>query len=67
VPVLQRPSLRDGVLLGAACLLPSAALAVALEFPAPASATATRREPLASYALPVGPWQDGQVPSQILG
>jgi OOP family OmpA-OmpF porin len=66
VPVLQRPSLRDGVLLGAACLLPSAALAVALEFPAPVSTTATRREPLASYALPVGPWQDGQVPSQIL-
>ncbi|MCA3480986.1 MAG: OmpA family protein, partial [Rhodobacter sp.] len=42
------------------------ALAVALEFPAPASTTVTRREPLASYALPVGPWQDGQVPSRIL-
>jgi len=66
VPMCPRPSLRSGVLAGAACLLPSMALAVALEFPAPASTTATRREPLASYALPVGPWQDGQVPSRIL-
>ncbi|MFN7267892.1 MAG: hypothetical protein ACK5UA_02685, partial [Cereibacter sp.] len=64
MPVFRRPSLHYGVLPGAACLLPSMALAVALEFPAPASTTATRREPLASYALPVGPWQDGQVPSR---
>jgi OOP family OmpA-OmpF porin len=42
------------------------ALAVALEFSAPSSTTATRREPLASYALPIGPWQDGQVASRIL-
>ena len=66
MPILRRPSLRFGVLPGAACLLPSMALAVALEFPAPASPTATRREPLASYALPIGPWQDGQVASRIL-
>jgi outer membrane protein OmpA-like peptidoglycan-associated protein len=62
----RRPILRDGVLLGAACLLPSMALAIAVEFPAPASTTATRREPLTSYALPIGPWQDGQVSSRIL-
>ena len=66
MPIFQRPSLRTGVLLGAACLMPSMALAVALEFPAPADTTATRSEPLASYALPVGPWQDGQVASRIL-
>jgi OOP family OmpA-OmpF porin len=42
------------------------ALAVALEFSAPSSTTAIRREPLASYALPIGPWQDGQVASRIL-
>lgn len=66
MPICPRPSLRSGVLAGAACLLPSMALAVALEFPAPASTTATRREPLASHALPVGPWQDGQVPGRIL-
>ena len=64
--IVPRPSLRLGVLFGSACLLPSMALAVALEFPAPASPTATRREPLASYALPIGPWQDGQVSSRIL-
>ena len=46
--------------------MPSVALAVALDFSAPADTTATRREPLASYALPVGPWQDGQVASRIL-
>ena len=66
MPIFQRPSLRTGVLLGAACLMPSMALAVALEFPAPTDSTATRSEPLASYALPVGPWQDGQVASRIL-
>ena len=64
--IFRRPSLRDGLLLGGLCLLPSMALAVALEFPGPASITATRREPLASYALPIGPWQDGQVSSRIL-
>jgi OOP family OmpA-OmpF porin len=42
------------------------AVAIALDLPAPASTTATRREPLASYALPIGPWQDGQVSSRIL-
>ena len=66
MPIYQRPSLRTGVLLGAACLLPSMAVAIALDLPAPASTTATRREPLASYALPIGPWQDGQVSSRIL-
>lgn len=66
MPIFCRPSLRDGVLLGAACLLPSMALAMALDFPAPASPTATRSEPLASYALPIGPWKDGQVSSRIL-
>jgi len=66
VPIYHRPSLRTGVLLGAACLLPSMAVAIALDLPAPASTTATRREPLASYALPIGPWQDGQVSSRIL-
>lgn len=55
-----------GILLGAVCLLPSVALAVSLEFPAPASPTATRTEPLSSYALPVGPWQDGQVPTRTV-
>ena len=64
--IVPRPSLRLGVLLGSAGLLPSMALAVALEFSAPSSTTATRREPLASYALPIGPWQDGQVASRIL-
>jgi outer membrane protein OmpA-like peptidoglycan-associated protein len=66
VPIYHRPSLRTGVLLGAACLLPSMAVAIALDLPALASTTATRREPLASYALPIGPWQDGQVSSRIL-
>ena len=66
MPIYHRPSLRTGVLLGAACLLPSMAVAIALDLPAPASTTATRREPLASYALPIGPWQDGQVSSRIL-
>jgi len=66
VSIVPRPSLRLGVLLGSACLVPWMALALALEFPAPASPTATRREPLASYALPIGPWQDGQVASRIL-
>jgi OOP family OmpA-OmpF porin len=66
VPIHRRPSLRDGLLLGGLCLLPSMALAIALDLPAPASTTATRREPLASYALPIGPWQDGQVSSRIL-
>jgi OOP family OmpA-OmpF porin len=42
------------------------AVAIALDLPALASTTATRREPLASYALPIGPWQDGQVSSRIL-
>lgn len=64
--IVPRPSLRLGVLLGSAGLLPSMALAVALEFSAPSSTTATRRELLASYALPIGPWQDGQVASRIL-
>lgn len=64
--IFRRPSLRLGVLLGSVWLQPAMALAVALEFPAPASTTATRREPLASYALPIGPWQDGQVSSRIL-
>ena len=66
MPIHRRPSLRDGLLLGGLCLLPSMALAIALDLPAPASTTATRREPLASYALPIGPWQDGQVSSRIL-
>ena len=66
MPIYHRPSLRTGVLLGAACLLPSMAVAIALDLPALASTTATRREPLASYALPIGPWQDGQVSSRIL-
>ena len=66
MPIYHRPSLRTGVLLGAGCLLPSMAVAIALDLPAPSSTTATRREPLASYALPIGPWQDGQVSSRIL-
>ena len=66
MPIHRRPSLRNGVLLGGLCLLPSMALAIALDLPAPASTTASRREPLASYALPIGPWQDGQVSSRIL-
>ena len=66
MPIHRRPSLRNGVLLGGLCLLPSMALAIALDLPAPASTTASRRETLASYALPIGPWQDGQVSSRIL-
>jgi outer membrane protein OmpA-like peptidoglycan-associated protein len=64
----QRPTpARVAALIGAACLLPSgAAAAMELAFPAPAEITATLGEPLTSHALPIGPWQDGAVPSRIV-
>ncbi len=49
------------------CLLCSAAQAdTSLEFPGPADLSGERREALGSYALPTGPWSDGQVPTRTV-
>lgn len=45
-------------------LLPLPALGQGLPFPAPAEVTADRAEPMASHALPIGPWADGALPTR---
>ncbi|PZQ97868.1 MAG: OmpA family protein [Cereibacter sphaeroides] len=49
-------------LTGLVPFLPMDALAVTLEFQAPATQTFYRSEPLSSYALPTGPWANGALP-----
>jgi OOP family OmpA-OmpF porin len=47
----------------ALALAPAGAQAVSLTFAAPAVAVARHDEALGSYALPVGPWTDGHIPT----
>ncbi|MBI1216965.1 MAG: OmpA family protein [Rhodobacteraceae bacterium] len=47
----------------ALALTPVGAQAISLTFPAPAVAAARHDEALGSYALPVGPWTDGHIPT----
>lgn len=55
------------------CALAAAAFALAqpshaltLEFPGPANETASRTEMLGSYALPIGPWTDGEIRTRLI-
>ncbi len=58
---------RAGVVGLAVCLLtPVSVQALSLEFLAPAVATVVQSQPLSSYALPIGPWRDGVVPTRLL-
>jgi outer membrane protein OmpA-like peptidoglycan-associated protein len=47
-------------------LLGSAASALTLEFPGPATLTATPATTRASYAMPTGRWADGNLPVQVI-
>lgn len=49
------------LILALVALMPLSASAVTLDFPGAASRAAEESTPLASYALPVGPWADGAV------
>lgn len=58
---------RAGVVgLAVFLLSPISAQALSLEFPAPAVATVVESQPLSSYALPIGPWRDGVVPTRLV-
>ncbi len=58
---------RAGVVALATCLLsPASVQALGLEFVAPAVATVVQSQPLSSYALPIGPWRDGVVPTRLV-
>jgi OOP family OmpA-OmpF porin len=58
---------RAGVVALATCLLsPVSVQALGLEFVAPAVATVVQSQPLSSYALPIGPWRDGVVPTRLV-
>lgn len=46
--------------------LPGRAQTPELMFPAPANATASSLEPMASYRLPIGPWGPEGVPSRLV-
>jgi outer membrane protein OmpA-like peptidoglycan-associated protein len=49
------------------CLLAFGARAdTPLDFPGPATLSGERREALGSYALPTGPWSDGQLPTRTV-
>lgn len=54
--------LRAGLALIVA-LAPAGAQAISLNFPQPAVAAARHDEALGSYAMPVGPWTDGHIPT----
>lgn len=56
---------RAAIVLSALAAPTAAAPALTLDFPGPATASAERSEPLGSYRLPVGPWQGGQLPSEL--
>lgn len=52
--------------LGVAMVLTTgAAQALVPDFAAPATATGERRESVASYPVPVGPWAAGSIPTQV--
>jgi OOP family OmpA-OmpF porin len=58
---------RAGVVALATCLLsPASVQALGLEFVAPAVETVVQSQPLSSYALPIGPWRDGVVPTRLV-
>jgi outer membrane protein OmpA-like peptidoglycan-associated protein len=46
-------------------LLGGPGAALPLEFPGPATATVARTVPLATYKLPLAPWADGAIPTQL--
>ena len=48
----------------ALCLLGTPCFAITLNFPGPATISATQTATLASYALPVGPWANGVLPTR---
>lgn len=47
-------------------LLSAPALALVPDFQLPAAPTAERRENVASYRLPLGPWADGTIPHRVV-
>lgn len=49
-----------------AVTLAGPAAALSFQFPAPATLAVSRSLPLASYALPLGPWHDGEMPNRIV-
>ena len=58
-----KPFLRPAVLAALALGTALPARAMVPEFSAPATATGERREAVASYAVPTGPWQAGVIPT----
>lgn len=57
------PILRPAALAALALMAALPARAMVPEFSAPATATGERREVVASYAVPTGPWQAGVIPT----
>lgn len=53
------------LLLGSSATAGFSAPTFALEFPGPAEATASRREPMSSFRIPVGPYSDGAIDSTL--
>jgi outer membrane protein OmpA-like peptidoglycan-associated protein len=51
---------------GLLTILPCIALAFVPQFDTPASVTASLSEPLASYALPLAPWDGAKVPVRVI-
>lgn len=65
-PIRCRNLLRHAVVAAGLSICPLSAVALVPEFQSRTTPTAERREDVASYRLPLGPWRDGTVPTRLV-